>query len=130
MDKDVECLRFLNWLILTLLKEKSDLLLYKMLTYENTITELLVKIFNSVVIDFNTPDSNFSYGASSEKLMLAFLLLKALVLLKLRNGISNHTDTKPQGVNPISFWMSIWPAIRRVLDMIEPTTLFTVIYID
>lgn len=101
-----------------------------MLAYENTLTELLVRVFNTIEIDFHTSDLNFSYSSSSEKLLLGFLLLKAQVLLKLRNGISNHLNmgTKSQILNPLSFWMSIWPAIRRLLDMIEPSTLFIVTY--
>ncbi|CEP14719.1 hypothetical protein [Parasitella parasitica] len=53
-----------------------------MLDYEIVLTELLVRVFNTVEVDFHTPDHNFSYHPSSKKLLLCFLLLKSYVLLK------------------------------------------------
>lgn len=102
--------------------------MFNMLAYEITITELIVKVFNTIEIDFHTSDLNFSFSGASEKLLLGFLLLKSYVLLKSRTGISNHSSLgdKSQVINPISFWLSIWPAIRRLLEMIEPSTLFMV----
>ncbi|CEP14718.1 hypothetical protein [Parasitella parasitica] len=60
--------------------------------------------------------------------LLCFLLLKSYVLLKLRSGgnlnNSTSTTTKTQVLNPISFWLTSWPALRRLLDLIELSTLF------
>jgi len=98
-----------------------------MLGYEIVLTELLVRTFNTVEVDFHTPDLNFSYNPSSEKLLLCFLLLKSYVLLKLRSGnVNNNNPIKTQALNPISFWLTLWPALRRLLDLIEPSTLFMV----
>lgn len=105
-----------------MLKERADNLLYNMLTYEVTLAELLIKIFNTMEIDFSSPDLKFSYSTSSESLLLSFLLLKSYVLLKLRCGSSSK---QPQ-VLTLSFWMTLWPALRRLLDMIEPSSLFMV----
>lgn len=117
----------MNWFILTLLRENADTLLYDMLGYEIVLTELLVRTFNTVEVDFHTPDLNFSYNPSSEKLLLCFLLLKSYVLLKLRSGnVNNNNPIKTQALNPISFWLTLWPALRRLLDLIEPSTLFMV----
>lgn len=117
----------MNWFILTLLRENADTLLYDMLGYETVLTELLVRTFNTVEVDFHTPDLNFSYHPSSEKLLLCFLLLKSYVLLKLRSGnVNNDNPIKTQALNPISFWLTLWPALRRLLDLIEPSTLFMV----
>jgi hypothetical protein len=128
LDETRHCLRFLNWFILTILREKEDVLLFKMLGYESVMTDLLVQMFNSVQIDFNSPDLNFSYSSTGEALLLSFSLLKTWVLLKLRTGTSQNEELKKLKVlNPISFWMSVWPALRRLLDMIEPTSLFLVI---
>ncbi|KAL9542636.1 hypothetical protein MBANPS3_008515 [Mucor bainieri] len=125
LEDTAECLRFLTWFILTLLRENADTLLYGMLAYETVLTELLVRTFNTVQVDFHTPDLNFSYNPSSEKLLLCFLLLKSYVLLKLRSGnVANHSPIKTQALNPISFWLTLWPALRRLLDLIEPSTLF------
>lgn len=112
---------------MTLLREKADTLLYEMLGYEVVLTELLVRTFNTVEVDFHIPDLNFSYNPSSEKLLLCFLLLKSYVLLKLRSGnVNNDNPIKTQSLNPISFWLTLWPALRRLLDLIEPSTLFMV----
>ncbi|KAK4518369.1 uncharacterized protein ATC70_001722 [Mucor velutinosus] len=125
LEDGTECLRFLNWFILTLLRENADTLLYDMLGYEVVLTELLVRTFNTVEVDFHTPDLNFSYNPSSEKLLLSFLLLKSYVLLKLRSGnVNNDNPIKTRILNPISFWLTLWPALRRLLDLIEPSTLF------
>lgn len=99
-----------------------------MIGYENTLTDLLVRTLNTVGIDFQQPDLNFSYSTPGEKLLLCFLLLKVYVLLKLRSGSLDHLrlGTKPQVLNPVGFWMTIWPALRRLLDTIEPSTLFIV----
>lgn len=98
-----------------------------MLEYEIVLTELLVKSFNTIDIDFNTPDLNFSYSPSSEKLLLCFLLLKSYVLLKLRSGsVNKDMALKPHVLNAMSFWMTLWPALRRLLDLIEPSSLFMV----
>lgn len=95
-----------------------------MLEYESVLTELLVRTFNTVEVDFHTPDLNFSYSESSEKLLLCFLLLKCFVLLKLESGCVSSANSKVQ--NSLTFWMTLWPAIRRLLDMIEPSTLYMV----
>ena len=98
-----------------------------MLGYEVVLTELLVRTLNTVEIDFHTPDLNFSYNPSSEILLLCFLLLKSYVLLKLRSrNVNNDNPIKTQALDPISFWLTLWPALRRLLDLIEPYTLFMV----
>ncbi|KAI8993718.1 hypothetical protein BDB01DRAFT_715878 [Pilobolus umbonatus] len=124
LDETLHCLRCLNWFILTLIMEKEDLLLQILNQYESVITDILVQTFNSVHIDFNTPDLGFSYSTYYEALSLSFLLLKAWVILKLRNT-SRMGDRVPISSyqNPISFWMSVWPALNRILNMVEPSTL-------
>ncbi|KAI8080755.1 uncharacterized protein B0P05DRAFT_578990 [Gilbertella persicaria] len=124
LEEGIECLRFLNWFILTLLKEQADVLLAEMIGYETVLTELFVRTFNTAEVDFHVPDLNFSFSPSSEKLLLCFLLLKAYVLLKLRNRVVS-TD-KPHSIDSPTFWMAVWPALRRLLDMIETSSLFMV----
>lgn len=99
-----------------------------MLGYENILTVLIVKSLNTVDVDFQTPDNNFSYSPANEKLLQCFLLLKAYVLLKLRCGSSTHIYSagKTQILNSTTFWLTIWPALRRLLSVIEPSTLFAV----
>lgn len=99
-----------------------------MLEYESVLSELLVRTFNTVEVDFQVPNLNFSYSESNEKLLLSFSLLKSFVLLKLRSGIVevDHAPSNFQVQNSRMLWMTIWPAIRRLLDMIEPSTLYMV----
>ncbi|KAI9478246.1 MAG: hypothetical protein EXX96DRAFT_483197 [Benjaminiella poitrasii] len=125
LEEVTECFRFLNWFILTLLKEQADNLIHDMVNYEIVLTELLVLTFNTIDIDCHTPDFNFSYSPTSKRLLLCFLLLKSYILLKLRNGSVNTDVTlKSQVLNAISFWMTLWPALRKLLDSIEYSTLF------
>ncbi|KAI9498426.1 hypothetical protein BDB00DRAFT_754914 [Zychaea mexicana] len=110
LDETRHCLRFLSWFLLAILREPSTSLL--LVEFEDTIIELLVQTFNSIPIDFDTPDLNFSYSPAGESLVLSFLIVKAWVLLILR-----WEDNRP------TFWMSLWPALRRLLSRIDPETL-------
>ncbi|KAI7849649.1 hypothetical protein BDC45DRAFT_546878 [Circinella umbellata] len=110
LDETRHCLRFLSWFLLGILRETNTSLL--LVEFEDTIIELLVQTFNSIPIDFDTPDINFSYSPAGESLVLGFLIVKAWVLLMLR-----WEDNRP------TFWMSLWPALRRLLSRIDPETL-------
>ena len=110
LDETRHCLRFLSWFLLAILRETNTSVL--LVEFEDTIIELLVQTFNSIPIDFDTPDINFSYSPAGESLVLGFLIVKAWVLLMLR-----WEDNRP------TFWMSLWPAIRRLLSRIDPNTL-------
>ncbi|KAI8139159.1 hypothetical protein BJV82DRAFT_646300 [Fennellomyces sp. T-0311] len=110
LDETRHCLRFLSWFLLAVLREPASSLL--LAEFEDTIIELLVQTLNSIPIDFDTPDINFSYSPAGESIVLSFLIIKAWVLLMLR-----CEDTRP------TFWMSLWPAMRRLLSRIDPETL-------
>lgn len=126
VDEAIDSLRFFNWFILTLLKEGEDTLLCDILGYESFLTSLIVKSFNTVDVDFQLPDNNFAYSPANEKLLQCFLLLKAYVLLKLRCGSSAHMSSEGNNniLNSTTFWLTIWPALRRLLSVIDPSTLF------
>ncbi|KAI9262296.1 hypothetical protein BDA99DRAFT_438784 [Phascolomyces articulosus] len=110
LDETRHCLRFLSWFLLAILREPNTSLL--LVEFEDTIIELLVQTFNSIPIDFDTPDINFSYSPAGESLVLGFLIVKAWVLLMLR-----WEDNRP------TYWMSLWPALRRLLSRIDPNIL-------
>ena len=99
------------------------MLIYNILGYEDAIMDLLVRTFNNTDIDFQTPDLNFSFSPSNEKLLQCFLLLKCWILLKLRCESAN-VDGKHS--NSSSFWLAVWPLLRRMLDTIDPSALFQV----
>lgn len=93
-----------------------------MLRYENVITDLLTQTLNSVKIDFHSPKPNFLYSRVNEVLLLCFLLTKTWALLKMKCKALGEE----QGINQVFFWLSIWPSLRRLLEAIEPSTLFVV----
>lgn len=94
-----------------------------LIIFEDSIVELLVQTFNSIPIDLDTTDLNFSYCPSGETLLLCFLLLKIWVLLTLlqRQRIMVHQQS--QAMDKPAFWMSVWPALRRFLGRIDSNTL-------
>lgn len=98
-----------------------------LIIFEDSIVELLVQTFNSIPIDLDTTDLNFSYCPSGETLLLCFLLLKIWVLLTLlqRQRIMVHQQS--QAMDKPAFWMSVWPALRRFLGRIDSNTLSKVI---
>ncbi|RCI06289.1 hypothetical protein CU098_009425 [Rhizopus stolonifer] len=121
LEETPECLRFLNWFVLVLLSEGMDVLLLKMLDYETIIIDLLVQTLSHIKIDVHHPDPNFLYNRSNEILLLCFILLRTWALLKLRcKSVGDLQD-----VNQTSFWFSIWPSLRRTMEIIEPVSLFT-----
>ncbi|ORE20423.1 hypothetical protein BCV71DRAFT_175808 [Rhizopus microsporus] len=122
LEETPECLRFLNWFILALLKSKSSQTLLSMLRYENVITDLLTQTLNSVKIDFHNPSPNFLYSRVNEVLLLCFLLTKTWAILKMKC----KSLGEEQGINQVFFWLSIWPSLRRLLEAIEPSTLFII----
>ncbi|EIE91229.1 hypothetical protein RO3G_15940 [Rhizopus delemar RA 99-880] len=121
LEETPECLRFLNWFGLVLLSENLNVLLLKMLDYESIIVDLLVQTLYNVKIDFHTPDISFSYNRSNEVLLLCFVLLRTWALLKIRcRSIGDLQD-----MNQTSFWFTVWPALRRLLEMVELSTLLS-----
>lgn len=93
-----------------------------MLDYESIIVDLLVQTLYNVKIDFHTPDISFSYNRSNEVLLLCFVLLRTWALLKIKcRSIGDLQD-----MNQTSFWFTVWPALRRLLEMVELSTLLSV----
>ncbi|KAI8967149.1 hypothetical protein BDF20DRAFT_928786 [Mycotypha africana] len=132
LDESTECLRFLNWFILTILKEGADTLVIDLLAYEAVMIQLLTQTIKSIDIDFHAPDLGFPYSATSEKLLLWFLLIKTYTLLKLK---ASHLPTKKGGASSVQwnthlFWTSLWPALRELLESIDISTLFMLTFND
>lgn len=110
MDELRPTLRFFNWFLLAVLREKSSVILFEQLmAIEDTIRELILQALHSIPVGFDRIDDSFAYNASGDLLTQSFLLIKAWTLLG-----QPHKS---------SFWMSVWPGIRRLLDSVDPAML-------
>ncbi|KAI7862227.1 hypothetical protein BDF14DRAFT_1858334 [Spinellus fusiger] len=125
LDETRHCLRFLSWFILGLLSNDSEFCLIDLVGFEDIITDLLTQTFNSVQNGFDNSDFNFDYGSSGEAFSLCFLVLKGWILLRLR--VMNVSEKEKKNISvlsePLMLWMSVWPALRRILDSIQLASL-------
>ncbi|KAL0087116.1 hypothetical protein F4703DRAFT_1735366 [Phycomyces blakesleeanus] len=126
LDETRYCLRFLTWFILALLSDGADECLKGILEFEDVFTDLLTQTLNSVQAALDSTEANFADSTSSEALALCFLVLKSWLLLRSRsNNVCVNVDEKEHvQSDPLMLWMSVWPALRRILYGIESSTLF------
>ncbi|KAI9029113.1 hypothetical protein CLU79DRAFT_736311 [Phycomyces nitens] len=126
LDETRYCLRFLTWFILALLAEGADECLKGVLEFEDVFTDLLTQTLNSVHTALDNSEANFADSTSSEALTLCFLVLKCWLLLRSRSATMDINGDGKEIVrsDPLMLWMSVWPALRRILYGIESANLF------
>lgn len=96
---------------------------------EDIIMELLVQTFHTLAAEINSPDPNFLYSATGESMLLSFLVLKTWALLVSQSEARLAPDPTLASSKP-TFWMSVWPAIFRLLERVDPKKLAVVCVLE
>ncbi|KAI9311467.1 hypothetical protein BX666DRAFT_929792 [Dichotomocladium elegans] len=127
IEETNQCLRCLDWFLLSALHEESENLTNTLDVFEDLVTESVMQTFSTIHLDFDAADIHFSYSPSGDSLLLCFLTLKVWVLTLLqREALQERSGRRGNTATPIIkpvFWMLVWPTLRSLLGRIDSRSL-------